>query len=160
MYDRKNTRPEWADVWMTMAETIGRRSRCVRAQIGCVLVSTDNQVISASYNGPPPKYKSAMNVHTKCDQWCPRSQGASLDVNYDDCPSSHAEANGVARADWSRLQGGTAYVNGASCMTCAKLLAAAGIRLVVMQVHETDQHRRPDKVIEYLGQCGVEVFVK
>lgn len=137
-----------------MAEIMAERSKCSRAKVGCVIVSNDQTVLSASYNGPPPKYPA----DGPCTDWCPRARGeGSLDSVYDNCPSTHAETNGIARADHSRIAGATAYVNRASCIQCAKSLAAAGVVRLVHIVGENDMHRNPEATEDFLRLCGVEV---
>lgn len=148
------SRPSWASVWMTMSDTIGSRSKCCRAQVGCVIVSEDQEVIGAGYNGPAAEYPA----DGSCSNWCPRGRGEGGTGNvYDNCPSSHAEANCIVRCDYSRIRGATAYVSRSSCLTCAKLLASAGIFRLVHRVTEDDLHRDPDGVEEFLRKCGVEV---
>lgn len=146
-------RPTWDVIWMQTARAMAERSRCVRAQVGCVLVSRDNRVIASSYNGPPP----GMMVIGDCVNWCPRSQAEehALEPGYTDCCASHAEMNAVARADFTQLQGGTAYVTGSVCYTCAKLLAASNVGLVVMIVRESEGYRSPKKSMQLLADCGI-----
>lgn len=147
-------RPSWDDVWSEMALSIGARSKCCRAQVGCVIVSADQEVIGAGYNGPPSEYPA----EGSCSNWCPRGRGEGGVGNvYDNCPSSHAEANCIVRCDYSRLEGSTAYVSRSSCITCAKLLASAGVSRVIHRVSEDDLHRDPEAVEEFLRSCGVAV---
>jgi dCMP deaminase len=150
-------RPSWAEIWMQTARAMAERSRCVRAQVGCVLVSQDNRVIASSYNGPPP----GMTVLGDCVNWCPRAQseGHVLEPGYTDCCASHAEMNAVARADFTQLQGGTAYVTGSVCYTCAKLLAASNVGLVVMIVRGSESYRSPKKSMQLLAECGITCTV-
>lgn len=149
-----SSRPSWDTVWFGMSELIAQRSLCSRAQVGCVIVAADQTVLSCSYNGPPPGY----NVSGTCTSWCPRARGeGSLGNVYDNCPSAHAEANGVARLDRSRVRGATAYVNRSVCLQCAKLLAASGVARVVHRVSAEDVHRDPDGVERYLQACGLIV---
>ena len=150
----ESERPTWDEIWHQMAEIISTRSKCDRAKIGCVIVAKDQTVISASYNGPPPGY----SVEGTCTNWCDRAKGRdSLDSNYDACPSSHAEINGIARADFSRILGATLYCNQAVCMNCAKAIAASGVSKVVHYVDEKSLHRNPNEVEQFLERCGVEV---
>lgn len=147
-------RPSWDDIWFQMSEVIATRSLCSRAQVGCVIVADDQTVLSASYNGTAP----LMEVSGPCTGWCGRARGeGELDAGYALCPAVHAESNGIARLDRSRVRGATAYVNRSVCHTCAKLIAAAGISRVVHRVTEDDLHRDPDGVEEFLRQCGVSV---
>lgn len=159
-------RPTWDETFMSMAESIGQRTRCVRAQavtekggIGCVIVTADNRVAAASYAGPPAGYHAANEVpESTCDQWCPRAlKTDNLDPGYTDCVSSHAEMSAVARADFTESAGGTAYVNSSVCLSCAKVLATALIARVVMRVSDKDSHRYPEAAIAYLRESGVEV---
>lgn len=150
----EDTRPSWDEIWMSFSDSISRRSKCTRAQVGSVLVSEDQTVLSASYNGPPPGFQA----DGPCTAWCPRACGVGgTGASYDNCPSVHAEVNAIARADHSRIKGATVYTNRSTCIGCAKALAAAGVVRVVHRVTEDDMHRDPDGVEEFLRQCGVVV---
>jgi dCMP deaminase len=143
---------------MNTAIDLGKRSRCFRGAIGCVIVSSDNRVLAASYVGPSRDFLPANeDPSTDCRSWCPRSQpGAETDPSYSNCISCHAEQNAIARCQGDPT-GGTVYVNGSVCINCAKLLAAAGVARVVMKVLESDSHRNPGAVINFLVLCGVDV---
>lgn len=150
-------RPSWDEVWMTTAAAVASRSLCSRAKVGAVIVSSDNVVRAASYNGPPPTYPHA---NRECKDWCPRaiaSETGELSPTYDDCPSSHAEMNALARADTSRLAGATLYVTGAVCYQCAKVIPQTGITRVVHHVSEDEAHRRPDEVEAFLRRMHVHI---
>ena len=147
-------RPSWAATWMTMADTIGARSKCCRAQVGCVIVSEAQEVLGSGYNGPPGTF----SADGPCSNWCPRGRGeGGIDGAYTNCPSSHAENNCIVRCDYTRIKGATAYVSRACCFTCAKMLASASVARIVHRVTEDDMHRDPDGVEEFLRQCGVSV---
>lgn len=156
-------RASWDEVWMATAETVGQRSRCFRGTIGCVLVGADNNVVSTSYVGPPPRYAPAqVDESSDCRSWCPRgpkTDPADLDPGWADCISCHAEQNAVSRADFSLLKGGTAYVNASCCINCSKLLAAAQVSRVVMKIGAGEGHRNPERSIAYLNDSGIEVSV-
>lgn len=147
-------RPSWDQVWMNVALQIGPRSRCSRAQVGAIVVTHDNRVASASYNGPP----KGLNVSGSCDHWCARAMGETdLSADYSSCDSIHAESNAIARANFTEIQGGTIYVTHASCINCAKLVGNSGIVRLVHRVTDADAHRQPERVEDYLRQIGVEV---
>lgn len=139
---------------MEMCDVIGRRSWCERAQVGAVIVTADNRVQAASYNGAAPDFPK----DGPCSNWCPRAKpGAKLDVGYANCFALHAEANGIARSDHTQLHGATIYVNGSVCFNCAKLITATKIARVVMRVNPGETHRDTEGVIMYLKRCGIEV---
>jgi dCMP deaminase len=139
---------------MAMADSVGQRSLCSRAKIGCVIVTRDNRVESATYNGPAPAFD---HHELECDHWCERMMTGEKGVNYDTCPSTHAEASAIARSDWSRLQGATLYVNGSCCQNCSKLIAQTGIKRVVHRVTESMAYRHPELVEQYLRSMLIEV---
>ena len=152
-----DTRPSWDEVWQQIAGTMAQRSRCSRAQVGAVIVSSEQRIVATGYNGAAASYRPA--AVGMCQQWCPRAQGVDLDATYDSCPAIHAEENAIAYVDRSHINGGSIYVTAACCMKCAKLISASGIQRVVMKVREEDMHRQPEIVANYLKSCGITVEV-
>ena len=147
-------RPSWDTTWMDIAETVGRRSRCTRAQVGAVIVSSNQRICATGYNGPAANWP----YETDCIEWCPRAKGeVPLDNMYDSCPAIHAEANALLYVDRSQVEGGTIYVTGACCMQCAKLISNSGIEKVIMKIRDIDVHRKPENVVAYLIECGIDV---
>lgn len=116
-------RPDWDDYYLAIAAAVSSRGDCVRAQHGCVIVQ-GKSVIATGYNGTPPGDERSCGESGQCpralDPTAKHSQG-----HYDLCWATHAEANAVMRADWTRLKGATAYVTGPSCPGCTKLLRSA-----------------------------------
>ena len=149
-------RPSWDQVWMDVADTIAKRSRCSRAQIGAVVVSANQRIASTGYNGPA----ATLEVEGDCIDWCPRAQGiVPLDNLYDTCPSIHAEANALLYVDRSRIEGGTIYITDVACLQCAKLVSNSGVAKVVMRVGSKAAHRKPEATIDYLKNCNIDVTI-
>jgi dCMP deaminase len=152
------TRKSWDSIWMTMADTVAGRSLCSRAQVGCVLVTSDNQIAAATYNGPSPRFD---HQDRPCTAWCERSNKKTVDIvdprSYADCPASHAEASALIRADASRLSGATIYVTGSVCINCAKLITHSGVVRVVHRVDPANAYRAPLETEKYLTGLGVVV---
>jgi dCMP deaminase len=149
-------RPDWEEVWLDVADTVAKRSKCSRAKIGAVIVSKTQRIESTGYNGPAANYVA----DGSCVNWCPRGRGeAPLDNMYDACPAIHAEANALMYVDRSRIEGGTIYITDVACMQCAKLVSNSGVARVIMRLSSRASHRRPYEVIEYLKKCKLEVVV-
>lgn len=149
-------RPSWDQTWLDQACTMGKRSRCTRAQVGAVIVAHDQTVVSTSYNGPPRGYPA----EGPCTNWCPRAMGLEPpSPTYDDCPAAHAEANAIARADFSRMNGATIYISSAPCKGCAKLLANSGITRVVFPYENGRDYRNWKETVLFLKQCGLTVDI-
>jgi dCMP deaminase len=154
MSETNTPRPSWDSTWMHVAETIAKRSRCTRAQVGAVVVSSQQRISSTGYNGAPAGWPH----QSDCIDWCPRAKGdAPLDQFYDACPAIHAEANALLYVDRSQVEGGTIYVTGACCMQCAKLVSNSGVSRVVMKVRKIDKHRHPEEVVAFLVKSGLRV---
>jgi dCMP deaminase len=87
---------------------------------GCVIVK-DRYVLSTGYNGSLPGADHCEDVG------CLIVDGHCVRTN-------HAEMNAICQAarHGVSVDGATAYVTNMPCTTCAKALAAAGIRRVVV----------------------------
>lgn len=139
---------------MATADAVATRSLCSRAHVGAVIVSEDNIVRAASYNGPAPGFD---HKDQECSFWCRRATADELMPTYEDCWSTHAEMSAIARADRSTLDYATLYVTSAVCMPCAKVIPQTGITRVVHRVDASAAHRDPDRVENYLSSVGIEV---
>lgn len=158
-------RPTWDETYMMFANHVAQRSRCSRDQVGCVIVTADNRVAAACYNGPPPRATETGAVPTtgQCINWCPRARavasGEPGHAGYADCFSNHAESNAIARANWTDIAGGTAYVTSTLCIACAKNIASAGLSRVVFRVDPL-RPRDVDTTTQFLRDLGgLEVTV-
>lgn len=147
-------RPTWDDVWMRTAISVSQRSLCERANVGAVVVTKNNRVMAASFNGAP----DIVDVGGKpCSHWCERMITGEKGSDYSNCPAIHAELNALIRADYTQIQGGTLYVTGAVCANCAKVVMGSGIARVVYKVNEGEDYRNPDAVIDQLTAAEITV---
>jgi dCMP deaminase len=174
----ERSRPPWDEVWMDVAKTMATRSVCSRAQVGAVIVSSENRVLATGYNGPPANYALGFGygvsnvLATPCDGstqperiFCIRGRfGPTPETikSYEDCPTIHAEMNALIHSDRSKHEGGTLYVTGACCWTCAKAIANSGLARVVMLEEEVDRaYRSPENTLTLFDACGIAVgYVK
>lgn len=151
----KSNRPEWADTWFTVAETIAKRSLC-HTQVGAVITTKDNRPISVGYNGPP---KGFYHLNYTCKTWCERATNPGL--SYDDCPSLHAEQNALMTADKTAFEGGRIYVTSHICGTCAKLIANSGLYLVYVNDTSEENYikRNSQYWYDFLKNCNIGVIL-
>ncbi len=113
-------RPSWDEYFLKLAMLASERATCPRMHCGCVLVK-DRYVLSTGYNGSLPGADHCEDVG------CLVVDGHCVRTN-------HAEMNAICQAarHGVSVDGATAYVTNMPCTTCAKALAAAGIRRVVV----------------------------
>lgn len=149
------TQATWDQTWMKVALAMSERSKCVRATVGCVIVSADQRVISSAYNGPPAGFPA----EGPCSDWCPRAQaGGGGSPTYDDCHAVHSETNAIIRADHQELRGATVYVTSSICKGCAKVVANSGVTRVVHIVDdEVHWYRNNSETEQFLVDCGLEI---
>lgn len=124
-------------------------STCGKGQYMAIIVDADGYVVGVGYNGGPHGW-----VHC-VEGGCPRFiENTPSGSSYDNCISIHAEWNAIIHA-LGGVRGGTLYVNGESCFTCAKIVANAGIRRVVYL--ESRQAIDATAAVAFFEQCGVDV---
>lgn len=133
-------RPSVEQTMMAMAHVAAQRSKCTRMKVGAVVTDKHDRVLSTGYNGEPASYEGPR---------CPRETAAVRCPNYSDCIAVHAEVNAVIYANGCR--DGTLYVTNSPCFDCARIIAAAGIALVVT---EDEQNRGGN---DFLASCGIDV---
>ena len=139
--DHTAVRPSWDEYFMATALLIASRSSCGRLHVGCVLVSGgehSNRIVAAGYNGFLPGTAHRSRLRDGHEQ-----------------ATVHAEQNAVADAARRGVSvaGATAYVSHFPCVNCAKVLAAAGIRIVKYH-HE---YRIDALVHDLLSEAGVVI---
>jgi len=126
------------DSYYDIAKAMSKRSTCMHAQVGAVLVK-DNCVISTGYNG------SAKGEINCCDSGICKKEHELFEIgsalSYEYCESVHAEMNAIINA--ARYTGGTEgtlmyiYYNRIDgknihahvCKLCQKAMKNAGISI-------------------------------
>lgn len=129
---------------------------CAKAQFWCFIVEDNGygRIIGQGYNGVPAGMKHC--IDGGCPRWINKvPHGTPYDYGDGLCYSSHAEVSALAHGDGSRYKGSTLYVNGPPCLTCAKSVAAAGIRRIVC-LSESDR-LHTDVTEAFLAAAGVEL---
>jgi len=109
--------------FLLMARLASLRGTCARRTVGCILVSSDYQVLATGYNGVP-----AGVLHC-IDAPCDGANDPSGDTTR--CRAIHAEVNAVEQAERSSVlwRVGRAYTTTLPCLDCAKLLVRSCARI-------------------------------
>ncbi|MBP5274001.1 MAG: dCMP deaminase family protein [Abditibacteriota bacterium] len=130
---------------MDIVDIIARRSTCNRKKVGAV-ITMDRRILSHGYNG----VLSGMPHCCDTGECLKEKMG---DEDYKICV--HAEQNAICQCAKRGLSvdGATIYVNANICLTCAKLIAASGIKRVVFR---RDSETKNDGV-RLLSSRGIEV---
>lgn len=93
---------DWTSYFFTLALVASSRSDCTRRQIGTVVVSPDNRVLSTGYNSPPPgikstvqEYKEIHGCYPGADFGCCKGVMSPVGSSYDSCRFIHSEASAL-----------------------------------------------------------------
>jgi dCMP deaminase len=140
------TRLTKENYYLNIAEAVSKRSTCIRAQCGAIIVNKDG-IISTGYNGNPRSVFNCCDVGT-----CPRasfnpSEGTHL------CNSVHGEMNclmNLCRHGGASTVGATMFVwfkrldtsintYNKPCNSCCKHLINAGIKYIVLYTEDQDK---------------------
>ena len=129
-------RPSFDDIYMHMALMMAQRSTCSRSQVGCLIVTKDNQkVLAVGYNGGPK------GLFNDC-----------LSNEPGKCGHLHAEVNALIKTNYSDAAPKKAYVTSSPCTACATALINGDIREVIYC-----NLYRDDGGLRLLEQAGVAV---
>lgn len=125
---------------MRIAEQVATRSTCDRKNIGAVIVR-DKTILSTGYNG-------SIRGAPHCDE-------VGHDMENGHCVrTNHAEANAIVQAakNGVAIDDSEIYVTASPCLTCFKLIANAGIRVVYFK-----EFYRDERITIYANQAGIRL---
>lgn len=130
-------------MYMDVAEVIAKRSACLRNNVGCVVVDSNNHnIVAIGYNGP------AAGIPQCKPEEC--HKGCSIAI--------HAEDNAIQRMP--KLSLGTnikkysLYVTVSPCINCAKKIIERGD---IKEVYYRYEYRDISGII-YLLSKGIRVY--
>ncbi len=126
--------------YLDIAETVLRRSTCLRKKYGAIIVKND-VIVSTGYNGAPRGRDNCCTLG-----YCMRDElNIPRGERYELCRSVHAEANAIINASRDQMLGSTMYIAGmdsktgeilsdiSSCAMCKRLVINAGIERVIFR---------------------------
>ena len=122
---------EWDEYFSEIAKTASKRSNCIRAQVGAVIVAPDRTIRSTGYNGVPSKVTSCME-RGECYRV---KHDIESGTRYETCRSIHAEQNAIIQAGLARSTGCSMYIWGHQmiCILCKRFIAQSGIEYVYLK---------------------------
>jgi dCMP deaminase len=122
--------------YITIAKEMSDLSYGRRAKVGA-LITKDNRIISAGYNGTPPGFDNNLEIENEDGTLTTKPEVI------------HAEMNAICYAAKTciELDGATMYLTLSPCHECAKLIIQSGIKRVVY-------------ISEYRDTAGLEILRK
>ena len=138
------TRPTWDELFVETTVLFAKRSSCLKAQQAALLIK-DNRIISFGVNGSPAGH---INCNEYSEAICGKDSNGSCFLGI------HAEQNaiGYAARNGINTDGCTIYCTQTPCISCAKLVVAAGIK----EFYYIERYRLDDG-IKFLEQSHVRI---
>ncbi|WP_287127411.1 dCMP deaminase family protein [Candidatus Cyanaurora vandensis] len=123
-------RPSWDEYFLSLAKLAATRSTCRAVAVGAVIVK-DRQVLATGYNGPPAGFAHCTELG-HCYVGVPRCDSDQAFTSR----AAHAEMNAIAMAARKGIavEGATMYTTLEPCLSCTKLILAAGLVQVFYEV--------------------------
>lgn len=128
-------RLSWDEYFMKLAWLVAERSTCLRHHVGAVIVR-DKRILTTGYNGAASGTKDCLELG------CLRNElNIPSGTRHEICRAIHAEQNAIIQAGTHgiNIQGGTLYCTHSPCILCAKMIANAKIKRVVMSIKYPDE---------------------
>jgi dCMP deaminase len=124
-------RPNWDEYFFGFAAQAAKRSDCLRAQVGAVIVNPRLKVKGTGYNNSPVGVESCL-ARGRCFRI---EHGIESGSRYETCRSIHAEQNAIIQAGEDNCVGSAIYVFGHDqvCILCKRFILNAGIGRVLLQ---------------------------
>ena len=137
------SRISFEELFVETTKLVAKRSSCVKAQQAALLIK-DNRIISFGYNGPPAGTLNCLEEGG--EEVCGKDSNGSCFLGI------HAEANAIGYASRNGIatEGCIIYCTMTPCISCAKLIVAAGIK----KFYYIDEYRLPDGKI-FLEYCNI-----
>ncbi len=134
-------RISWDEYFMRLAINVASRGTCDRAYVGCLLVNSDNRIVSTGYNG-------SVSGNAQCDE-------VGHVMRDDHCIATiHAEINTLiyCAREGIKVKGTRCYVTHYPCLNCTKALIQAGIS----KIYYANAYRVDEYASELLSINGIE----
>lgn len=141
--------------YLDIAETVSKRSTCLRRIYGAVIVNHD-EIIATGYVGAPRGRMNCSDLN-----FCIRTKLAiPRGERYELCRSVHAEMNAIISAPREKMLGATLYLvglevdtmqyieNANSCSMCKRTIINAGIDTVI--IRDTKEEYRIIQVADWI----------
>ena len=131
---------------MGVAKLAGMRSKDPHSQVGSVIVSPDNKILSIGYNGFPRGCSD--------DEYPWAREGDALDTKY--LYVTHSELNAILNYRGGNLEGSKIYVSLFPCNECSKAIIQSGICEII---YDDDKYPDSESVIaskRMLRSAGVK----
>lgn len=132
------------EYFMQIAVVVAKRSTCLRAKVGAVMVRS-SRILTTGYNGSPRGFPHCTPI--TCNSQIKHCQA-----------TVHAEMNAIVAAAFHGicLQSATLYCTHSPCLDCARVLINLGIKRIVVGTTYGSRHELSGIDLLEMGKIEVE----
>ncbi len=145
----ENSRPDWNEYFMSIAELVSKRSTCIRRKVGAVIVK-DKRILATGYNGAPSGIKHCIEIGCLREKLkVPSGERHEL------CRGLHAEQNAIIQAAYHgvEIKDSVIYCTNLPCIICTKMIINAGIKKIYYKDGYPDELSK-----EMLSESNIELI--
>jgi dCMP deaminase len=137
--------------YMEIAKILSKRSNCVGAQVGALIVK-DDRILSTGYNGTP---KGFVNC---CDVW--DHQPHPEHYEWSKIYEIHAEQNAIiwAARKGIPIEGAEIYSTMRPCAQCTKLIIGSGIKKIYYNMDYSKEYHLNMELEKFIEDNGIEII--
>jgi len=141
-------RPSLDEYFLEIAFVVGKRSTCLRNNVGAVVVR-DKRILSIGYNGAPSGMEHCLEIGCIRDL-----EKIPSGTQQEKCRAVHAEQNAIIQAaiHGVNVSGATIYCTHQPCILCTKMIINSNIKRVVYATLYPDTDS-----LNFFRNAGVEV---
>jgi dCMP deaminase len=135
-------RPPWDTYFLNIAKAVSKRSDCIRAKVGAVIVNERKKIKGTGYNNTPVGVEGCISKG-----YCYRiKNNIPSGTKYETCRSIHAEQNAIIQAGEDNCINGTIYIYGHDkvCILCKRFILNVGIKRVIIQKNDKTEPKEID----------------
>ena len=137
--------------YIQIANIIAKRSKCVGAQVGAIIVKED-RILSTGYNGTPQGHRNCNDV------W--ENKKHPDHYEWSKVYEIHAEQNAIiwAARKGISIEGSDMYTTMRPCTQCTKLIIASGIKRIYYGRDYNKETHMNDELEIFIKDNGVEII--
>ncbi len=141
-------------IYMRMAEDLAKLSKCVKYQVGTIIVN-NGRIVSTGVNGTK---KGSLNC---CDLFLAENMSneeyRAKHSKFSEMNEIHSEMNAILNADIKDLEGAKLYCNYIPCYNCLKHISHVGISSIYYRHAHHKYHDNPE-YSELVNEHGINLY--
>ena len=141
---------KWVSYFINMLDAVKSNSSCTRRQVGAILTTSDNEIITTGYNGTP---SGVLNCN---EGGCLRCNNDNIPsgVGYEYCLCVHGEHNAILSAakQGKSVKGAILYISDRPCLQCLKIIAQCQIETVYFKKDGVFINAHPEEIKLLVGR--------